>query len=92
MVELEPGGWISVNDAESYCCCALNGCGLIQVPRFRVEQYLASGELVEVLGGWPSPGLPVSVLYPYHRQLSPRLKVFVEWVSALYAERFGPLT
>lgn len=92
VVELEPGGWISVNDAESYCCCALNGCGLIQVPRFRVEQYLASGELVEVLGGWPSPGLPVSVLYPYHRQLSPRLKVFVEWVSALYAERFGPLT
>ncbi|MCQ6255136.1 LysR family transcriptional regulator [Pseudomonas sp. Q11] len=92
VVELEPGGWISVNDAESYCCCALNGCGLIQVPRFRVEQYLASGELVEVLGDWPSPGLPVSVLYPYHRQLSPRLKVFVEWVGALYVERFGPLT
>ncbi|WLH98063.1 LysR family transcriptional regulator [Pseudomonas hefeiensis] len=92
VVELEPGSWISVNDAESYCCCALNGCGLIQVPRFRVEQYLASGELVEVLGEWPSPGLPVSVLYPYHRQLSPRLKVFVEWVGALYVERFGPLT
>ncbi len=89
--DYEPGGWISVNDAELYRTCALNGCGLIQVSRFRVEEYLASGQLVEVLADWPSPGLPVSVLYPYHRQLSPRVKVFVEWVSALYAERFGPL-
>ncbi|WP_283811582.1 LysR substrate-binding domain-containing protein [Pseudomonas bharatica] len=69
----------------------MNGCGLIQVSRFRVEEYLASGQLVKVLADWPSPGLPVSVLYPYHRQLSPRVKVFVEWVSALYVERFGPL-
>ncbi|WP_341352527.1 LysR substrate-binding domain-containing protein [Azotobacter chroococcum] len=58
--------------------------------RFRVEEHLRSGRLEEVLTDWPSPGLPVSVLYPYHRQLSPRVKVFVEWVSALYAERFAP--
>jgi DNA-binding transcriptional LysR family regulator len=92
VVDQELGGWISVNDAECYRSCALSGCGLIQVPRFRVEQYLATGQLVEVLGDWPSAGLPVSVLYPYHRQLSPRLKVFVEWVSGLYAQHFGPLT
>lgn len=92
VVEMELGGWISVSDAECYCACALSGCGLIQVPRFRVEQYLASGQLVEVLGDWASPAMPVSALYPYHRQLSPRLKVFVEWVSGLYAEHFGPLS
>ncbi|WP_421684111.1 LysR family transcriptional regulator [Stutzerimonas urumqiensis] len=90
-VEYEPAGWISVNDAALYRTCALNGCGLIQVPRFGVETYLATGQLVEVLGEWASPGLPVSVLYPYHRQLSPRVKVFVEWVAGLYTERFGPL-
>ena len=92
VVDQELGGWISVNDAECYRSCALSGCGLIQVPRFRVEEYLATGQLVEVLGDWPSAGLPVSLLYPYHRQLSPRLKVFVEWASELYARRFGPLS
>lgn len=92
VVNHELGSWMSVNDAECYRCCALSGCGLIQVPRFRVEEYLASGQLVEVLSDWPSAGMPVSVLYPYHRQHSPRVKVFVEWVAALYVQRFGVLS
>jgi hypothetical protein len=35
--------------------------------------------------------MPVSVLYPFHRQLSPRVKVFVDWIARLYADQFGPL-
>ena len=80
---------VSVNDAENYTVCALSGCGLIQVPRFRVQPYLDAGRLVQVLADWPCPDLPVSVLYPYHRQLSPRVRVFVDWVSQVYAEVFG---
>ncbi len=80
---------VSVNDAENYTVCALSGCGLIQVPRFRVQPYLDAGRLVQVLPDWPCPDLPVSVLYPYHRQLSPRVRVFVDWVSEVYAEVFG---
>lgn len=83
------GGWISVNDAECYTTCALQGCGLVQLPRYRVEEELRRGRLVQVLADWPCPGLPVSVLYPHHRQLSPRVKAFVEWVSGIYRERFG---
>ncbi|MBF8741868.1 LysR family transcriptional regulator [Pseudomonas guariconensis] len=82
-------GWMSVNDAESYVICALRGCGLIQLPRFHVEDELKSGRLVEVLSDWESPHLPLSVLYPHHRQLSPRVRVFVDWLSRLYEEKFG---
>ncbi|HWP19025.1 MAG TPA: LysR family transcriptional regulator [Burkholderiaceae bacterium] len=90
ITEYKVGGWISVNDAECYTTSALHGCGLIQVPRFRIEGHLREGRLVQVLADWTCPDLPVSVMYPYHRQLSPRVKVFVEWVSALYLEHFGP--
>ena len=90
IVEYKAGGWISVNDAECYTTAALQGCGLVQVPRFRIEDHLQAGRLVQVLADWPCPDLPLSVMYPYHRQLSPRVKVFVEWVAALYLERFGP--
>ena len=82
---------IDVNHADSYLACALRGCGLIQLPRYRVERQLASGELVEVLAAYPSPGLPVHALYPRHRQQSRRVRVFIDWVSQIYAQRFGPL-
>ncbi|ANN66210.1 LysR family transcriptional regulator [Bordetella bronchialis] len=85
------GGWVSVNDAENYVVCALRGCGLIQLPRFHVEDELRDGRLVEVLGDWQSPGLPLAALYPHHRQLSPRVRVFIDWVSTLYTQRFRAL-
>ncbi|MCO4862337.1 LysR family transcriptional regulator [Cupriavidus sp. WGlv3] len=83
-------GWVSVSDAECYTSAALAGCGLIQVPRFRVEDHVRAGRLVPVLEAWPCPDLPVSALYPFHRQLAPRVRVFVDWVAGIYAERFGP--
>jgi DNA-binding transcriptional LysR family regulator len=87
----EVGGWLSVNDAENYVVCALRGCGLIQAPRFHLEEKLRNGQLVEVLSEWASPDMPMTALYPYRRQLSPRVRVFVDWVSQLYEEKFGPL-
>lgn len=84
------GGWMSVNDAENYVICALRGCGLIQLPRFHVADALRDGHLVEVLGNWSSPDLPLSILYPSHRQLSPRVRVFIDWLGTIYEELFGP--
>ncbi|PLZ02627.1 LysR family transcriptional regulator [Burkholderia sp. WAC0059] len=84
-------GGVSVNDAENYVICALRGCGLIQLPRFHVEDQLRDGQLVEVLGAWASPDMPVTALYPYRRQLSPRVRVFVEWLGELYGQKFGRL-
>ncbi len=83
------GGWMTVNDAQNYVACALRGCGLIQVPRFHLEQALASGDLVEVLPEWEKPTLPIHLVYPHRRQLSPRVRVFIDWLVDLYAERFG---
>lgn len=85
------GGWMSVNDAGNYVTCALRGCGLIQLPRFHVADKLRDGLLIEVLSEWPSPAMPVSALYPYRRQLSPRVRVFIDWLVTLYEEKFGPV-
>ena len=89
ITEFKLGNWISVCDAENYVVCALRGAGLIQLPRFHVEDELADGRLVEVLEEWESPGLPINILYPQHRQLAPRVRAFVDWVSQVYAAKFG---
>ncbi|RWR02225.1 hypothetical protein ED28_09165 [[Pantoea] beijingensis] len=83
-----PKGWLTVNDAENYVICALRGGGLVQLPRYHVEEALGEGRLVEVLSEWQSPGMTVSALYPQHRQLSPRVRVFIDWLISLYSERF----
>lgn len=85
------GGWMATNDAESYGVCALRGCGLVQLPRYHVENHLREGRLIEVLGEWTSPDMPLSALYPYHRQLSPRVRVFIDWLGKVYEDVFGPL-
>jgi len=87
----EMDGWLSVSDAENYVSGALRGCGLIQLPRFHVEEELQDGRLIEVLAKWASPEMRLSALYPYRRQLSPRVRVFVDWVSQIYEQKFGPL-
>lgn len=89
VTEFEVSGWISVSDAECYTSAALAGCGLIQVPRLRLEEHLRAGRLVQVLSEWSCPEVPVCALYPFHRQLSPRVRVFIDWVRDLYAEKFG---
>ncbi len=87
--QFEASGWMSVSDAECYTSAALAGCGLIQVPRFRLQAHLQAGRLVQVLADWPCPDLPVCALYPFHRQLSPRVRVFIDWARELYGEKFG---
>ncbi|HEY9104172.1 LysR family transcriptional regulator [Chitinimonas sp.] len=79
-------GSTAVNNADAYARCCLAGLGLIQVPRYHVAAQLASGELGEVLAQWRPAPMPVSILYPHHRQLSPRVRVFVDWVAEVFRD------
>lgn len=77
-------GVVSVTGADVYAGAAIAGLGLVQVPRYRVADELASGRLREVLADAPPPPLPVSVLYPHNRQLSVRVRVFVQWLTEVF--------
>lgn len=77
---------LSVTGAESYSAAARLGLGLIQAPRYNLEADLARGTLVEVLPQHPPAPSPVSLLYPRNRQLSPRVRVFIDWLVETFAE------
>ncbi|MFA9216115.1 MAG: LysR substrate-binding domain-containing protein [Sphingomonadaceae bacterium] len=76
-------GSVAVSSAEAYAACCASGLGLIQLPRYHVAALLADGTLREVLADWRPAPMPVSVLYPHQRQLSPRVRVFVDWIVAV---------
>src|SRR5258708_24119258 len=76
---------VSVNGAESLVAAARLGLGLIQVPRYHVDDDLKRGTLLAVLPYWPPTPTPVSSLYPRNRQLSPRVRVFIDWLLRAFA-------
>ena len=76
---------VTVAAAESYVAAARLGLGLIQAPYYHVAADLAAGTLVEILPQHrPSP-TPVSLLYPHRRQLSLRVRVFIDWLAREFA-------
>ncbi|TCT03940.1 LysR family transcriptional regulator [Aquabacter spiritensis] len=84
-VEVEGRYSLAVNEGNAYIEAALSGLGLLQAPTFMVQTHIASGALVPVLSAWETETFPLFVVYPPNRHLSTRLRVFVDWVAALFA-------
>ncbi|MBC2690276.1 MULTISPECIES: LysR family transcriptional regulator [Pseudomonas] len=79
-------GALSVFGAEIYAASAIAGLGIIQCPRYRMDAQIAQGLVQEILADTPPPSMPVSVLYPHNRHMSPRVRVFVDWLEELFTE------
>ena len=88
MIEVTLPMRLLVGSAEASASAALLGLGLVQAPRYRFADDLASGRLVEVLAAYRPTPTPVSVLYPSHRQLSPRVRVFIDWLVETVRSQF----
>lgn len=83
---------VSANDADTQMALCLQGLGLMQYPRTQALQtQLDSGALVQVLKDWSAGSLSLYVMYPRNRHLSARVRVFVDWIVALYAAKFSAL-
>ena len=76
---------LSVNGADTYRAAALQGLGLIQAPRYALEEDFERGRLVELLRETSPSPTPVSILYPRNRQLSQRVRTFIDWVAKEFA-------
>ncbi len=81
---IDVDGPVAVNDADAYVCCGVQGIGLIQAAAYQVRPHLASGALVEVLAGYPSAPMPVSLVYPQGRMLAPKLRAFAQWLEGVF--------
>ncbi|ARO34199.1 LysR family transcriptional regulator protein (plasmid) [Rhizobium sp. NXC14] len=77
---------LTVNNSDTMTDLARLGFGLIQAPRYRLQRDLDEGTLVEVLADYLPPPTPLTALYPQNRQLSPRVRVFLDWIVELFSK------
>ena len=90
VVEVALPARVLVSGAETSAEAARLGLGLVQAPRYRFADDLASGRLLEVLVDFPPTPTPVSVLYPSSRQQSPRVRVFIDWLVETVSPQLAP--
>jgi DNA-binding transcriptional LysR family regulator len=71
------------NSGGAYIAAAEAGLGLVSVPLAEAQAQLAAGTLREVLPGWTPASMPMSLVYPYSRHLSARVRAFADWATAV---------
>ncbi len=76
--EWTPDADVVMNDGEGLVAAAAAGIGLIQVPDYIAAGALSSGAVRRVLDTHAPPALPISVVYPSARGVTPRLRALLE--------------
>lgn len=74
---------LAVNDPAVLHASAAAGLGIGLLPEFLCRQGLATGKLVQLLGGWSLPAtMPICAIYPATLANDPRVQACVEFLAA----------
>ncbi len=60
---------------------ALNGIGIARLLSFHVKEELEAGQLISLFAHQLPPGLAIQAVFTHRRNLSPRVQVFLEFLS-----------
>jgi len=79
-------GPLIANNGDVLCGAAVSGMGIANLPTFIVSRHLREGRLQPLLPGFPPPEQGIHAVYPHSRNLSVKVRVFVDFL----ADHFGP--
>ena len=85
VVDVRPQGNLVINNGDALLAASVADAGIIVHPSFIAAEALREGRLVQVLPDWSIDSLAISGLYPSVRNLSPKVRGFVDFL----ARRFG---
>jgi DNA-binding transcriptional LysR family regulator len=80
-------GPLIVHDYSSMLDAALAGAALAQMPEPIAREHVAAGRLEEVLGEYASSTLGVFLYFPDRKQVSPKLRAFIDHARAFVVSR-----
>lgn len=74
-------GPFACDDGDVLTNWALEGRGIVNKPRFEVQDYLDSGALVQVCLQSPPPNAQLALLYPHKKNQDPKSRFFMDFMS-----------
>ena len=79
--QMRVSGTLRCNNGYSLLDAALKGMGVVQLPNHYVETHIGDGRLVVILEEFCEPDEGVWALYPNNRQLSPKVRLLVDFFA-----------
>lgn len=79
-------GNLRVNNGQALRKAALHGMGIIMQPEVLLAEDIAAGRLVRLLPDHELPSQDMHVVYPSNRNMTPKLKSFVEFIVARFRQ------
>lgn len=79
---IKVSGRLKCNNGHALVDAALNGLGIVQLPYSYVKNFLSSGELTEVLTSYRIKEEGIWALYPENRNLSTKVRLLIDFLSA----------
>jgi DNA-binding transcriptional LysR family regulator len=77
-IEWTPDSAVVMNDGEALTAAAVEGLGMIQLPDYMATAEIEAGRLRTALDRFQPPPLPISVVYPSARRVTPRLRAMLD--------------
>jgi DNA-binding transcriptional LysR family regulator len=78
-----------VNTTDAAIDAAVAGQGLTCVLSYQVDDHVAAGRLQRVLVDYEPSSIPIHVLHPAGRYLSPKVRLFIDDATAAIQQKFG---
>lgn len=85
-VELKPASFCA-NNGIALKQAAVQGLGVILVPKEFVSSELADGTLVKLLPDWQPDPHALFAVYPFHKEQSPKVRLFIEFIVKAFQLR-----
>jgi DNA-binding transcriptional LysR family regulator len=86
-VECSVEGTYSCDSPDAMVDMGLSGSGIVQLHTYMAEPHIASGRLIEVLAPFAAEGPPISILFPSSKNLAPKVRAFIDFVTQVLAQR-----
>jgi DNA-binding transcriptional LysR family regulator len=83
-VNIVPAGDMSFSDAAALAAATVAGFGLAQMRDYYTDDAIAAGVLEPVLEKFKPAADQVSLVYPQSRHLSPKVRVFIDFMAAAF--------
>lgn len=74
------------SDGEAMLAAGRDGCGIIQMPTWLVNEDLSRGTLVPLLEDFAGGEMPIHVVWPKSHYLQPKVRAVIEMLQALAAK------